>query len=365
MPLTLTKRKGGRFWWVRGTVRGESIFETTGAIERSQAEIYRAKRETELYERSVLGGRAPVSFQRAALAYLEAEERDAHTVAYVGRLVTYFDGKMIAEARTQDAADRACNAIMKPDAKPSSKNRGVYMPLKAICRHAALLDWCDAPMFKGKAVPRAKGSSTRWFTPQQALLLIREAEPHLRPLLRFLFCTGARLSEALDLDWADVHLSESLVVLRDTKSGKDRVARLPTAAVTELANLPDHEGIVFLRDDGEPYTDRLRQEGGQIKTAWKTACRRAGFVRTEGERQRAIFTPHDTRHSWATYFYALTKDPMLLRDEGGWASLDMIERYAHLMKSELVYDVHLVWGNSHPRIGRLPLRRVTPKRKAV
>lgn len=360
MPLRIRKR--GRVYYIRGTVRGQSVYETTGTSDPKAADLYRAKRETELYERAVLGARAPVSFGRAALAYLQAEPRDAHTVAYVGRLVAYFGAATIAEACTQEAADRACAAIMAPDAKPSSRNRGVYTPLKAIGRHAARLDWCAAPLFSGKTVPK---SATPFLTPPQALAMINGAEPHLKPLLRFLFCTGARLSEALDLHWQDVHLVDAIAMLRDTKNGKDRPAALPAAAVAELARLPHREGHVFRRDDGEPYADRHREEGGQIKTAWRTACKRAGLMANG----RPIVTPHATRHSWASWFYALTKDPFLLRHEGGWRSADMVERYAHLMQAELAPSIALIWGASHPRIGRLPrakaVQRKQPRAKSA
>jgi hypothetical protein len=129
---------------------------------------------------------------------------------------------------------------------------------------------------------------------------------------------------------------------------------------------------VFRRDDGEPYADREREEGGQIKTAWATGCRRIGLIRWviaekakkieavgpyTPVRWRPIVTPHDARHSWASYSYCLTKDAVLLRDEGGWASLRMVERYTHLMPSEMAKDVALIWGVSHPRIGVLPARQ--------
>lgn len=47
---------------------------------------------------------------------------------------------------------------------------------------------------------------------------------------------------------------------------------------------------------------------------------------------------------------------MLLRDEGGWASISMVERYAHLMPREMVADIAIIWGASHPRLGDLPTR---------
>src|SRR5258708_39993763 len=85
------------------------------------------------------------------------------------------------------------------------------------------------------ALPRGK---TRWLTPAEALRLVDAAAPHLRPLLLFILCTGARLSEALYLDWADVDLPAAKAVFRDTNNGSDRAAALPEPAVLLTANLP-------------------------------------------------------------------------------------------------------------------------------
>lgn len=40
-------------------------------------------------------------------------------------------------------------------------------------------------------------------------------------------------------------------------------------------------------------------------------------------------TPHVCRHSWATWFYAQTLDPMRLKVEGGWKSAEW-ERYVKI-----------------------------------
>ena len=56
------------------------------------------------------------------------------------------------------------------------------------------------------------------------------------------------------------------------------------------------------------YADRRREEGGQIKTAWRGALRRAG-VDPE-------LTPHDLRHTWANWYYALHRDLLALKIEG-------------------------------------------------
>lgn len=64
----------------------------------------------------------------------------------------------------------------------------------------------------------------------------------------------------------------------------------------------------------------------------------------------------------ATWFYALSRDPLLLKAEGGWRTLAMVERYAHLMPPEMVHRIAGVWGATHPRLGRLPIRAIAVHR---
>lgn len=71
------------------------------------------------------------------------------------------------------------------------------------------------------------------------------------------------------------------------------------------------------------YVDHNGEYGGQTKTAWKGALRRADL--------NPDLTPHDLRHTWASWHYALHKDPLKLKQDGAWSSLDLVERYAHLM----------------------------------
>ena len=94
---------------------------------------------------------------------------------------------------------------------------------------------------------------------------------------------------------------------------------------------------MFRRPDGHPYL-RRRDGGGQVKTAFKGACRRAGI---------ADFTPHDCRHTWASWFYAETPDIRALMELGGWKSLAMVERYTHLNPDHLAAAIdRLPWEES-------------------
>jgi integrase len=57
--------------------------------------------------------------------------------------------------------------------------------------------------------PEKPPSRVRWLTPEQAERLIAACGDHLRPLVIFLLYSGARIGEALWLDWRDIDLNRS------------------------------------------------------------------------------------------------------------------------------------------------------------
>ena len=123
-----------------------------------------------------------------------------------------------------------------------------------------------------------------------------------------------------ELSGPDVDQARRRVALLETKNGTDRGVPLHSRAFQALARLPQRDGPVFRRPDGGPYATR-RDGGGQIKTGFQAACRRAGIVG---------FTPHDCRHTWATWFYRQTRDLKALMELGGWKSERMVMRYVHV-----------------------------------
>ena len=82
------------------------------------------------------------------------------------------------------------------------------------------------------------------------------------------------------------------------------------------------EGPLFLTNRGEPYRDPRGYKvpsGSPIKKAHATACRRASIL---------DFHVHDWRHHWASHCVMSGIDLETIRQEGGWKSLRMVERYA-------------------------------------
>ena len=330
--------KRGSSYYLQGTIRGRRIREAVGTDNAAIAEEARVVREAELLRAAIHGTKETVTFAQAALDYLSrpADGRpiSAHSKMALGRIAKHFGPKLRCDQIDQRAIDLAGRALCPNAKKAVTIHRAVTTPVRAVLNYAARRGWCPVPNFE---TAKGGGKRTDWFTPAEANAMIAAAADHLRPLLTFLFCTGARMGEAVALDWSAIDLGNARAVLRETKNGDDRIVDLCPRVVAALSCLPgERTGRVFLCPVGNPKAKtptmapyRLSGDnifgsgGGQIKRSWATALKASGIARH--------LTPHHTRHSWATW-KALVYDGNLLKlkHEGGWRSITMCERYAKL-----------------------------------
>jgi integrase len=336
MPLKLVRSRKDEDgpWYVRGTVRGRRIEESTGTRDRKRAEEFRARREAELLDEAIHGRAAVATFAHAAASYLEfgGEAR------FMTPLIRHF-GKTLLVKIDQAAID-ACAKALYPHGKTSTLTRHVYTPVSAVLTHAASRGMCE---FRKVERPKQPKGKTRWMTVEEASRLVEACGDHLRPIVILMLYTGARVSEALYLDWAQVDLQRGHVIYLDTKNGDDRGVPLHPAAIAALANLKHRKGAVFRRPDGEPYAPR-DGEGGQIKKAFAIAAVKAGLgARERGPDGRWIYranvTPHTCRHTWATWHYAQHRDLLALMQLGGWKQISMVQRYAHVNAANLAPSI--------------------------
>ena len=175
-------------------------------------------------------------------------------------------------------------------------------------KHAAKRGWCSQIVMERPEKPPGR---VRWITPEQADQLIEACNEQLRPLVIFLLYTGARIGEALWLNWSDVDLTRGHVIFpidpsdgRRTKNNEARGVPLHPRVRAALANLPHRDGEIFRRPDGLPYA-RLRQDATSasdgIRKAFAGACKRAGIknfsVHVAGTRGRPGTTPRTATFS--------------------------------------------------------------------
>lgn len=337
MSLKVIRRKDSDSLQIVGTI---NLPDGTSKFVRKapQSKILKIAREeaaaleTELIRLGYHGQRRGVRpFSDAVQSYLDSGTRAEGDKQRLIRICEAL-GNVAIGSVNQEMINEVRKKILKPEASPSTISRGIIVPVRAVLRHAQKLGWCDMPVFE---LPKRVRGRTNYLLPPEVDQLVVAAAPHIKPLIVFNVGTGARMSEAIELEWRDVDLVGARATFWDTKNGERRVAALPPVVVKNLAAIPHRDGRVFRWQTVTPkragkapprvadYADRKREYGGQIKTAWHGAIRRSGL--------NPELHPHDLRHTWASWHYAVNRDLLALKVEGGWSSVTLVERYAHLL----------------------------------
>lgn len=147
--------------------------------------------------------------------------------------------------------------------------------------------------------------------------------PAARAAAVFALSTGMRRSNVFGLRWANVDLAGHAITVAGSEHKSGTAKRVPVSddAVAILeAQAGKHSEYVFTDHKGHAPVK-------SIKTAWRTACKKAGV---EGLRF------HDLRHQWASAHVANGTPLLVVKELGGWASLAMVDRvYSHLAPSTL------------------------------
>lgn len=321
MPLRLIRYpKRSPHWYIRGTVRGEAVFETSGTDDKEAADAIRIKRESGILDRSIFGKGATVTFAEATVSYLAAGgearfigEWDAATNTGA-LLVGHFAFTPIAQIG-QAEADAAADKLY-PGTLAATRKRSVYVPICAVLNHAARKKWCARPMISHPSVPMPV---TNWSSPERLEKLLPHCKPQMRRFVMVGTYTGARLSEILRIDWdRDVSLQLRAIVLRKTKNGEMRTVHIPDPLLIELARVPaeDRHGPMF------KWTNKV-----SVYVPLQNACKRAGVE---------YLPPHQQgRHTYATWLRSYAGlDLVGLKEAGGWKNIQSVVRYAHVTPGE-------------------------------
>lgn len=336
MPIKLVKRPRSPNWIVRGTLRGIRVEESTGTGDRRAAEEIRAKREAEILAQSIYGRRATATFAEAAVSYLE----NGGSRRFIEPVIRHFGTTPLAQIGQAEIQAGALKVY--PKATPATRSRQFFTPAVAVLRHAAKNGWCERPLIER---PEKAKERLRWLKHEEAERLIDAAGPSFKVLLIFLLYTGCRAGEAVWLDWANVDLQRAQVTFIDTKNGDTRSVPLVPRVVAALANIKGRTGEVFRKPNGKAYERPKKMDdtsaGKRIRKAFEGAVQRAGLGEwvphknpVKAKAGVMVFetdvTPHVTRHTWASWHYQQNRNMGELMELGGWKTLSMVMRYAHV-----------------------------------
>jgi integrase len=205
------------------------------------------------------------------------------------------------------------------------------VPCQAIINHAAEGELCQHIKVKRFKVEKKIKSP---FTIEWVDVFCRHATPHLSALTLFMFATGARISEALAVEWDHVDLRRCTALIPKSKISEQRQVNLPQRLMVAIANLPRIEGrpVFFYRKRGD------------LHNLWDATIIRAGLKR---------LTPHSGRHGFATTILRNGVDPKTGAWLGGWKNIHhFMETYAHAIEditlNERIFDPELTQPKQRP-----------------
>lgn len=309
MPLKVYRR--GKVYHFRGTVAGQRERGSTGLETREAALAFAAEFEAKARKCRTHGPEAVLTFEDAVLNYLAAEKTDR----FLAKPRAYFKRTLVKDISAGTIRQAAIDIY--PEANAATRNRQVIVPVQAVINHCADLQLCAPIRVKRFKVDRKEKKPV---TVEWVRAFAEKALPHLGALALFMFGTGARISEALQLRWEDVNLQKGTALLKQTKQRSERVARLHPEVIAAMSALHRYPGR-------GPFFYLNRSAG--IK-AWRTACKRAGLP---------MLSFHSCRHGFATTLLHCGVDVVTVAKRGGWASAKHVfETYGHASEDASVVD---------------------------
>lgn len=314
MAYKLYKRNASPQWWIDfGTHNGKRTRQSAGTEDRKQAEEFAKHRQTELWRAEKLDQQPCVTWDHAVIEWVKAHEHKRSIEDDKQRLRGLSERLRGCSVSGITAATLRRIVEEIPGIGSSTRNR--YLAAGAgVFNFAHAQQWRDGKLsIQRFAEPRHR---IRYLTPTEACRLLAELPDYLRAMAEFSLATGLRESNVRLLEWSNVDLARSIAWVHgdQAKAGKSLAVPLNASAMGVLhGQQAQHWKWVF------PLNGRPLYQCNN--TAWKSALKRAGIDN---------FRWHDLRHTWASWHVQNGTSLYDLKTLGGWASMAMVERYAHM-----------------------------------
>jgi integrase len=171
----------------------------------------------------------------------------------------------------------------------------------------------------------------RWLQEQEFHRITNKIGRTTLGFYQFIWETGLRLSEALNLTWEDWNKEQAELWVRPAKTAKGRQIPLSGRASRILADLADSRNWRRRYDGPGGYGTDLtvgpfcHLKARELQRDWAAAVKEAGA---------AHCTIHDLRHTFATRLARAGVQAPLIAELLGHASIQTTMRYVHLQTSD-------------------------------
>lgn len=318
----------GKIWWVDFTTPGgERIRRSAQTESKQEAKELHDTLKVESWRIERLGEKPVFTWDQAALQWLtETQHKRTHEDDKVKLrwLQPFLSGKplnSISRELIWQIADTKAKQT-----SPATANR--YLALVSAILRKAVREWEWADKVPKITLFKEAKRRIRWLTPDQARHLLEVLPLHCRDMALFALSTGLRQSNVLTLEWAQVDLERRVVWFYgdQMKNKLDHHVSLNDTAMEVLCRqVGKHASRVFTYN-GNPIANANTR-------AWRKGLAAAGIEN---------FRWHDLRHCWASWLVQNGTPLYAVQEMGGWKSVQMVQRYAHLSPANLAHHAHTI-----------------------
>lgn len=329
--MSLYRREGSDIWWVNiSPPSGPRIRQSSGTADEKAAQEYHDRLKAQLWRQHQLGERPRRVFEEAAVRFLRESEgqSDYNTkLRHVEYWLSKFRGREVGSLTYDDISDNLpTHSVHKH--KPATPLKGATLnryvaTIKRMLNLCADWEWIvKAPKFPTFIEAKKR---VRWEPPEVIFDLVEALRlPWMKDAAIVAVATGMRESELFGLPPRQIMLDQrsAWVAHDDAKSGRGRTVPLNDDAMEVLERRMKSAGrLVFTR--GEGLKARIAQND---RRDFERACQAVGVE---------DFHWHDLRHTWASWHVQRGTPLMVLKELGGWETIEMVQKYAHLAPSHV------------------------------
>jgi len=316
--MSLYRRKDSRYWWVKlAAIANESgpLQVSSGTPDKRKAQEFHDKLKAQRWEQARLGTKPRRTWEDAVVKFLEetshkrTHERDKSILRWLDPLL---GGKCLDEI-DRATIDRVKAARAKV-ATTSTANRYLAV-IRAVLRKACH-EWEWTARVPKVSMYREKDGRIRSLTGEEFYRLLGHLPEHLADMALFSVATGLRQGNVRTLEWNQIDLVQkhAWISAAQHKNGRPHAVPLNDTAVAVLQRrLGTHPTHVFTYH-GHPIANVSTK-------AWWKGLELAGIEN---------FRWHDLRHTFATWHRQAGTPTHELQRLGGWKTVSMVERYAHI-----------------------------------
>ncbi len=298
------------------------------------------KREAEFGKRE-LKARENLPFNKLVADYLDwaksnkASWKDDRT-RYNKHIKPVFGNKPIKKISPLDL-EKLKRTLQKKELAPATIKQCLVLVRQMFNKATAWGKFAGDNPFKNATLNNRKllevpdNRRIRFLQPEQANSLLNELankSPQVHDMALLSLDTGMRRGEVFSLTWQDIDFKNDIIQIRDTKSNRNRQAFM-TKQVKAMLKTREKSG------GGVGYIFQSKNGGGihYVYKVFDRTVEALGFNKgLKDTRDRVVF--HTLRHTFASWL-ALNGTPLLaIKELGGWQSLDMVERYTHLVPDQ-------------------------------